>query len=154
MLIAAGAVVVLALVGLAVGLGLGSSGGGQTRNEARARTHASSTTTSSTTTTTVAPVAAITATSGGTVTISVPVSPYQVSVAARSACWMQAVRTDKTVVVTTTLQTGDSKQLTESGALTVRLGNPGGVDVSINGQPMALPASGGATMVLQLNPTT
>ncbi len=67
---------------------------------------------------------------------------------------MQAEQADKTIVVTTTLKTGESKQVTATGSLSVRLGNPAGVDVSINGQPMALPASGGSTMVLQLNPTT
>jgi hypothetical protein len=149
-------VVVLALVGVAVALGLGSDTGSDGKHEAVSPKHSSTTTTDppSTTTTTVPPAASITGTEGGTVTISVPASPYQVTIAARSDCWMQAVQADQTVVVTTTLQAGESKDLTQSGPLTIRLGNPGGVDVSVNGQAMTLPASGGSAMKLQLNPAT
>jgi hypothetical protein len=155
LLIGGGVVVVLAAVGLAVGLGVGSDGGSDSTRQARSQKPKPSTTTAPpTTTTTVAPAASITGTQGSTVTISVPASPYQVTIAARSACWVQAVQADQTVVFTMTLQSGDSKDLTQSGPLTVRLGNPGGVDVSVNGQAMALPASGGSVMKLQLNPAT
>ena len=156
LLIGGAVVAVLAIVGLAVELGVGSGGGSDATPQARSQKPKSSTTTApaSTTTTTVAPAASITDTQGSTVTISVPASPYQVTIAARAACWMQAVQADQTVVVTTTLQPGESKELTGTGPLTVQLGNPAGVDVSVNGLAMTLPASGGSAMKLQLNPAT
>jgi hypothetical protein len=112
----------------------------------------SSSTSTSTTTTTVAPALTVGPLTRGTVTVSMPAGAYTVTVAARGACWMQAEGADKTVLVTTTLQSGDSKAIPGSGPMTLRLGNPGMVDVQVNGQALALPTSGGAAMDVQLNP--
>ena len=111
------------------------------------------TTSSSTTTTTTAPPAiAIVSTVGNTVTISVPAGPYQLRVAARDTCWILIERPDGSVVETTTLEPEDSRELEETGPLTVHLGNPGGVDIAVNAQPLTRPPSNGEAMELQLTP--
>jgi RodZ C-terminal domain len=116
------------------------------------RSSTATTASTSTTTTTAPPAVAIVGTNGGTVNISVPAGPYKVTIAARSSCWLLVERPDGTTVETTTLQADDSRDYEESGPLTVRLGNPGGVDVAINGQPLSLPASNGNAMNLEIAP--
>ncbi len=131
-----------------------SNPSGESTGPGTDQTRSSTTTTvaSSTTTTTTPPEVAIVGTNGGTVNISVPAAPYTITIAARSSCWIQVERPDGTNVETTTLGAGDSREYEESGPLTVRLGNPGGVDVSINGQPLTLPPSNGNAMVLEIAP--
>ncbi len=65
---------------------------------------------------------------------------------------MRDQRPDSTVVDTTTLHAGDSRELAESGPLTVRLGNPGVVDVAVDGQVLALPVQNGAAVDLHFVP--
>src|SRR5437667_221872 len=80
--------------------------------EARAAVHHRSTTsTSSSTTTTVTPTPTVGPLDHGTVTVGLPAGAYTVTVAARGACWMQAERPDRTVVVSSTLQAGDSREI-------------------------------------------
>jgi hypothetical protein len=145
-LLVGGGLVAVAAVGavvLATGVGDSSSGPGGDR---QAATRHTSTTTSSTstTTTTVAPALTVGPLQRGTVTVSMPAGPYQVAVVARGACWMLAQGADKSVIAT--------KQLPGSGAMTLRLGNPGNVDVQVNGAALALPPSGGAAMDVQFAP--
>jgi hypothetical protein len=153
-LIGVGVVVAgVALYALAAGWDAGSTG--DRDGEARSGAPRRSTTTSSSTTTTsttVPPTVAITGTDGATVAVSVPAGPYRLRVTARDSCWILIERPDGTVVETTTLEPEDSRELEESGPLTVQLGNPGGVDVVINDQPLALPPSNGNSMELQITP--
>ena len=65
---------------------------------------------------------------------------------------MRAQRPDSTVVDTTTLHMGDSRELAASGPLTVRLGNPGVVDVAVDEQVLALPVQNGAAVDLKFAP--
>jgi cytoskeletal protein RodZ len=122
------------------------------------RTAASSSTTtsstSSTTTTTKPAVPTVLSTENGIVAVSVPSGPYQLHVAATDACWTQIERADGSVVETKTMQTGDVIDLNESGALTIRLGNPAGVQVSVNGTALTLPPSTGDALRVTLVPAT
>jgi hypothetical protein len=117
---------------------------------------ASSTTTSSlsTTTTTKPVVPTVLSSEGGTVVVSVPSGPYQVRIAANDPCWTQAERADGTVVDTQTLEPGGAMELNETGALTVRLGNPAGVEFSVNGTVLALPPATGDAFEVSLVPAT
>jgi cytoskeletal protein RodZ len=152
----AGAAVVTGLAVLAVVLAVNSAHdtGRAKQNAASSRPPGSSPATSSTSTssTTLALPVGVLSADGSTVSVSLPAGPYELTLKARAACWMRAQRADNTVVETTTLRAGDTHQLTESGPLTVRLGNPGAVDVAINGQALALPVRTGAAVDLQLNP--
>jgi hypothetical protein len=153
-LLIGGGLVAIAAIGavvLASGVGDSSSGSGGGQRAATRRT-STSTSSTSTTTTTVAPAVTVGPLQQGTVAVSMPAGPYQVAVTARGACWMQAQGPDKTVIATSTLQAGETKQIPGSGAMTLRLGNPGNVDVQLNGTALALPPTGGAAMDVQLNP--
>jgi hypothetical protein len=122
------------------------------------RSTASSTTTtsstSSTTTTTKPAVPTVLSAENGNVAVSVPSGPYQLHVAATDPCWTQIERADGTVVETQTMQSGDVIDLNETGALTIRLGNPAGVQVSVNGTALALPPSTGNSFRVTLVPAT
>ncbi len=154
LLIAGGSLVaVAAVVAVVLAVGLGDSSSDSSGKGAAGSGRRTSTTSStSTTTTTVAPAVTVGPLERGTVTVSMPAGPYQVTISARGACWMQAEGADKTVIATATLQAGETKQLPGSGPMTLRLGNPGVVDVLVNGAALALPASGGAAMDVQLTP--
>jgi hypothetical protein len=136
------ALVLVVAVGLVLALVLpdDSKGGNPAqRATARARSKAAASTSTSSTTSTTLPRAAVVGTQGGGVTVSVPAATYTVTLTARGSCWMRAERPDNTVVDTTTLRAGDSRDIPGSGPLTVRLGNPAVVDVAVDGQPLALP---------------
>lgn len=153
-LIAAGVVVAgVALYAISAGWDSGTAGEG-TENAGTVPPRRSTTTTapSTTTTTTPPPGVAITGSDGATVAISVPAGPYRLGVTARDSCWILVERPDGTVVETTTLEAEDSRELEETGPLTVQLGNPGGVDVVINDQPLVLPPGTGGVMELQITP--
>jgi len=138
----------------AIAAGWDSASTGDAEGDPTAETRRSTTTTSSstTTTTTVPPAVAITGNDGGTVTISVPAGTYRLGITARDSCWMLVERPDGTGVETTTLEEGDTRAFEESGPLIVRLGNPGGIDIAINDQPLTLPPSNGNAMELQITP--
>jgi cytoskeletal protein RodZ len=126
------------------------SGGANAGKQARTSTTTAS---STTTTTTAAPaVPAIVGTQGGTVTISVPAGPYRLSLTARDSCWILVERPDGTVVTTTTLGGGESREVDESGPLSVQLGNPAAVDLVIDDHPLTLPASNGGATKLDIVP--
>jgi hypothetical protein len=88
----------------------------------------------------------------GNVAVSVPSGPYQLHIAATDPCWTQIERADGTVVETQTMQAGDVIDLNETGALTIRLGNPAGVQVSVDGTALALPPSSGNSFRVTLVP--
>ena len=146
------AVAAVAALVLTVGQNDSSGGSGDNRQAGEKHPSTSTSTSTSTTTTTVAPALTVGPLTRGTVTVSMPAGAYTVTVAARGACWMEAQAADKTVLLTTTLQSGDSKAIPGSGPMTLRLGNPGMVDVQVNAEALMLPASGGAAMNVQLNP--
>ncbi len=153
MFVGGGLLALAAVAAVLLALGQSDSSGGS-GDKGRAADHpsTSTSTSTSTTTTTVAPALTVGPLEHGTVTVSMPAGAYTVTVAARGACWMQAQGADQTVIVTTTLQSGDSKEIPGSGPMTLRLGNPGVADVQVNGAALTLPASGGAAMNVQLNP--
>lgn len=149
------AVVVAGVAIFAIAAGWDTSSPRDESTDSSAQKPQKSTTTtasSSTTTTTAPPAIGIVNTDGNTVTVSVPSGPYKLSVAARGACWILIERPDGTVVETATLEPDDSREIEETGPLTVHLGNPGGVDVAINAQPLTLPPGTGDAMALQLTP--
>jgi cytoskeletal protein RodZ len=147
-------VAAVAIYAIAAGWGTSSTRDESTTDRTESSSSKSTTTTSSstTTTTTTPPPVAITGTDGGTVNITVPAGPVKLGITARASCWMMVERADGTEVETTTLSEGDSKQYEEPGPLTVKLGNPAGVDVVVNDQPITLPASNGNSMQLQITP--
>lgn len=152
------AATVLVLVG-AVGLVLvlvssdGTTNGTPARQAGRPRSKAAPHPSSTSTTSTTAPRGAVVVgTQAGVITVSVPAGGYRLKLTAHGPCWMRAQRSDNTVVATTTLHAGDSRELAESGALTVRLGNPTVVDVAVDGQVLALPLPNGAAVDLHLVP--
>ena len=143
----------VALYAIAAGWDAGSTRDGTDDSRSEEPRRSTTTTASSTTTTTTTPPAvAITGTDGGTVAISVPAGPYRLGITARDSCWILVERPDGTVVETTTLESEDSRELEETGPLTVQLGNPGGVDIVINDQPLTLPPGNGDSMELQITP--
>ncbi len=122
------------------------------------RTAASSSTTtsstSSTTTTTAPAVPTVLSAENGNVIVSVPSGPYQIHITATDPCWTQVERADGTEVETKTLQPGDAIDVNESGALTIRFGNPAAAQVAINGTALALPPSTGDSLRIALVPAT
>lgn len=70
-------------------------------------------------------------------------------VQAREACWMQATHADGTVREYM-LQPGGRARVNFSGSLNLMLGNAGGVDLVLNGQPYALNAQPGQVRRLTL----
>lgn len=156
LLVAATALVLAAVVGL-MNEAISSQGGtdGTPAHEATSRPGSRAPTTASTTTstsTTAPPSAAILRAQGGVITISVPVGAYRLTLTAHGSCWVRAQRPDGTVVDTTTLHTGDSRELAASGPLTIRLGNPGVVDVAVDAHVLALPVQNGAAVDLKFAP--
>ncbi|MGZ4734470.1 MAG: DUF4115 domain-containing protein [Acidimicrobiia bacterium] len=153
-----GAFVVAGLAVLIVAVAVGSvnDGGRSPSDRQSSRPPRSSPTTGSTatTTTTVAPPTAVPSADGRTVSVALAAGPYVATLHARGTCWMQVRRADSSVVETTTLHAGDLHQVTQSGPVTVRLGNPGVVDFAINSQALTLPASKGSAIDVQLNPAT
>lgn len=156
MLVAATVLVLVGAVGLVLEL---VSPDGTTRGTparqatARPRSKAAPNTSTPSTTSTTAPHgAAVVRTQGGVITVSVPAGGYLLRFTAQGPCWMRAQRSDNTAVDTTTLHAGDSRELAESGPLTVRLGNPGVLDVAVDGQVLALPLQNGAAVDLHLVP--
>lgn len=155
----AGAVVVAGLAIFAIAAGWDTGSTPAEDQNASPSTRGSSTTTSSsstttTTTTTVAAIPTVTRIDGSTVTVSVPAGPYQLKVAANDPCWTQIAGADGTVVQTETLQAGGVIDLQQTGPVTVRLGRPSAVEVSIDGRVLALPPGTGSAMELSLVPAT
>ena len=75
-----------------------------------------------------------------------------VVVSAREPCWMGISGPDGQIVEQRTLQPGEQHQL-EVGQLTVlRLGNPTGVDVLLDGSPAKVPAAPGLPFDVVLDP--
>jgi hypothetical protein len=152
-LIAVGVVVAgVALYAIAAGWDSGSTGDSDEAGPQSTRASTTTTSSSTTTTTTTPPAVAITGSDGDTVTIAVPSGPYRLGITARDSCWMLVERADGTVVDTTTLEEGDAREFEEAGPVSVQLGNPGGVDVVINDQPLVLPPGNGNAMELQITP--
>lgn len=67
-----------------------------------------------------------------------PVQPaadmLQIDIEARQRCWLQ-VKVDGTVVFSKTMAVGDKQSFTAKQAITIKAGNAGGVDLSINKKP-------------------
>jgi RodZ C-terminal domain len=153
-LLIAAAALVLAVVGLVIaGIPPERSRDGTPARHAGSRPRSrTAPTTAPTTSTTTPPGAAVVGAQGGVITISVPLVAYRLTFTAHGSCWMRAELPDNTVVDTTTLQSGDSRELAESGPLTVRLGNPGVVDVAVDGQVLVLPVQNGVAVDLHFAP--
>jgi hypothetical protein len=123
-----------------------------TADRATASSSTTTSSTSSTTTTTKPAVPTVLSAENGNVAVSVPSGPYQLHIAATDPCWTQIERADGAVVETQTMQAGDVIDLNETGALTIRLGNPAGVQVSVDGTVLALPPSSGNSFRVTLVP--
>lgn len=78
-----------------------------------------------------------------------PAASSTLLVQAREACWMQATHADGTVREYM-LQPGGRARVNFSGSLNLMLGNAGGVDLVLNGQPYALNAQPGQVKRLTL----
>jgi hypothetical protein len=149
------ALTALVLVGgIGLVLALVSSGPDRSTSERRTRPRAEPkpTTSSTSTTSSTLPRAAVLGSDGGAVTISVPAADYVVRLTAHGSCWMRVQRPDDTVLDTTTLRNGDVREVAGSGPLTVRLGNPGVVDLAVDGEVLTLPARPGAPVDVRLVP--
>jgi hypothetical protein len=121
----------------------------------RAAASSSTTTSSSSTTTTTKPaVPTVLSAENGNVIVSVPSGPYQLHITATDPCWTQVERADGTVVDTQTLEPGDAMDLNETGALTIRFGNPAAAQLAIDGTALALPPSTGDALRVALVPAT
>ena len=118
------------------------------------RSSSTTTTSSTSTTTTTAPLPTprILSTEGGTVTVAVPSGPYRLGVTATDPCWTEVTRSDGTVVEAMTLSPDDPLAIEESGALTLRLGNPAAATVTVDDQALTLPPGGGGALELTLVP--
>lgn len=130
------------------------SAGGADRATASSSSTTSSTSSTTTTSTTKPAVATVLSSENGNVVVSVPSGPYQLHIAATDPCWTQVERADGTVVETKTMAAGDVMDLNESGALNIRLGNPAGVQISVNGTALTLPPSTGNSFRVALVPAT
>lgn len=107
---------------------------------------------SSTTTTTTAPPATVVGRQGSTITVAVPSARYTVVLNARASCWVRVEDANQQVIDTTTLAKGAAYPIAGNGPMTLRLGNPGGVDVTVNGQLLALPLPGGSAVDVKFTP--
>lgn len=96
---------------------------------------------STSTTTTTTPTAQVQTGPGGTITVAVPASTLSVQVTARGPCWVrvQAGATGPTLDEGL-LQAGETRTWPGSPGLALRLGNPSAVVLTVNGEPIALPA--------------
>jgi cytoskeletal protein RodZ len=125
-----------------------------TADRSAASSSTTTSSTSSTTTTTKPAVPTVLSSENGNVVVSVPSGPYQLHITATDPCWTQVTRADGTVVETQTMQAGDVIDLNETGALTIRLGNPAGVQMSVNGTALTMPPSTGNSFRVALVPAT
>jgi hypothetical protein len=166
-LFAVGVVVVLvALVAAVVAIGISSSGGkpsssaahASTRGTTHASTHGSSGGGSSahdsakskrskrsSSTTTVPPTIQPTTSSAVEAAYTAPAGNYTVALTATAPCWVEAEEVATgAVVFTSTLTAGQSQQIPATGDLSVRLGAAFVVTVTLNGEPITLPAGHGS----------
>jgi cytoskeletal protein RodZ len=125
-----------------------------TADRSAASSSTTTSSTSSTTTTTKPAVPTVLSSENGNVVVSVPSGPYQLHITATDPCRTQYTRADGTVVETQTMQPGDVIDLNESGALTIRLGNPAGAQLTVNGTALTLPPSTGNSFRVTLVPAT
>jgi hypothetical protein len=157
-LIAAAVVIAgVAIYALAAGWDTASRADDQSGSSSDRTAASSSTTTSSTssTTTTTAPaVPTVLSAENGNVIVSVPSGPYQLHITATDPCWTQVERADGTEVETKTLQAGEAIDVNESGALTIRFGNPAAAQVTVDGTALALPPATGSSLRVALVPAT
>jgi len=58
------------------------------------------------------------------------------AIAARQKCWLQ-VTVDGTVEFSGIVEAGDNKSFQATGSIIVKAGNAGGIDLSLNGKPLA-----------------
>jgi Domain of unknown function (DUF4115) len=123
-----------------------------TSHGATASSSTTTSSTSSTTTTTKPAVPTVLTTENGNVAVSVPSGPYQLHITATDPCWTQVERADGTEVETKTLQAGEVIDVNESGALTIRFGNPAAAQLAVNGTALTLPPSTGSSMRVALVP--
>jgi RodZ C-terminal domain len=145
-------VVVVAGVVLVAGL-VGDGGGDTAAEQPTTGTRADATSSStSTTTTTTRPAATVVGQQGSTITVAVPSAPYTVMLNARAACWMRAEGPDGQEIETTTLEAGAAHPIAATGPMTLRLGNPGAVDVAVDGQALALPLPKGSAVDVKFVP--
>jgi hypothetical protein len=76
---------------------------------------------------------------------SAPVSSYVVSLSASGPCWVLASEPEGgTVIWQGTLEAGQTRQIPAAGSLFLRLGAAFAVTVSLNGEPVVLPAGHGS----------
>jgi hypothetical protein len=160
------AVVLVALVVAVVTIGITSSGGkpsgsaahASTRGTTHASTHGSSGGGSSgrdsakskrskrsSSTTTVPPTIQPTTSSAVEAAYTAPAGNYTVALTATAPCWVEAEEVATgAVVYTSTLTAGQSQQIPATGDLSVRLGAAFVVTVTLNGEPITLPAGHGS----------
>lgn len=142
---AAGLMVVAAGAGIAVeGMGGGNSRGtahrvaGPSPVSARAST---STTLAPAPPPTTPPALTATSTSSTDALYTLPSGPLQVSLSAAGACWVELRSGSPTGPISYegTLQPGSSQSFAVPGGMWLRLGDPSGVQLRINGSSVALP---------------
>ncbi|WP_261553820.1 helix-turn-helix domain-containing protein [Frankia tisae] len=132
------AVCLIAVIALLVP-GSGSSGSSGSTRQGDAAAHPA---------TEPAPIAAPSTTPVAAPTTSPPAG-VNVVVAARDAqSWLEVRDDDRHVLLAQLLHSGDSRTVTAPGALNIRMGNAGAVDVSCNGRNLG--PSGGAGQVVTI----
>jgi hypothetical protein len=78
-------------------------------------------------------------------------APLHVQLTAREIVWVRAISNGKTLL-TVTLAPNESRTLDAKGSLELRLGNAGGVDISLNGTPIGAVGPKGQIRTVQLTP--
>jgi hypothetical protein len=73
-------------------------------------------------------------------TYAAPAAPYALRIDATGLCWVMATEAPGQVLWTGTMSAGQSRTLTATGNVDLRLGAASDVDVALDGTPVQLPA--------------
>jgi cytoskeletal protein RodZ len=137
-------VVVMAVV-IAASRGHGSRSSAATTTTRAPVTHPSTSTQAPSTTS----VPLVTATGASRTAFTVATASYTLVVqTTTAACWVDARTPSGTSLFSGTLSAGQAQSITAT-AITLRLGNPAAVTLSIAGQPVSFPLAGGSPVTLQ-----
>jgi cytoskeletal protein RodZ len=99
----------------------------------------------------VAPIASASPETTSTSTVSGPAGVNIELVASRGATWLYATNEDGKVLFSGMLRKGNSKNFIQPEQVNLRVGNAGGVDISVNGEKVGSVGANGEVVNLTYN---